>query len=579
MGLSVLALNSCTDNSLYTAPATCEAIITGNTYTTTSDENPVSDNFSTMESGSQVLLNASGSLQINNEVLTYSANQWKTENPLYWTDITGEASVTALSPVYPNLTYMEEDLYRNNLLEDILYIKDIFPAGNEINFRFKHLFSLLTLHLNGELQSNFQKIEIICPVVVAQVLPESAQIIFNNDKSHIASIIESSPSGDYSFIIPPAENITITINILTSEKKYITHLQSRSFTGNRQYKCNLKTSENTPGIVTPEDWIAFSKLINNIGYLSEYNGKTLKDFGETINGVTTYRLSNNIDFEGVNCKNLEHIGIKDNDRFEDIFDGQGHSISNFTPKSSDGTTGLFGVIGTNSIIKNLHLKSCNTKIGSGVGSKLGAGLLVGVNNGTIMNCSIEDGAIQSELNTFTGGLVGDSRGSIINCCVLNTNLSSVGSTGGLVGNSYGVILNCYSGNNIINGKSNNGGISGRSITSPTTIRNCYVHSPSMPKRTNSGLFFGGAKNDTITNCFYSTVQGINIIGKTENSGNITSEVIPYNSDFTIQNGETVFSKLNQWITNTAPTLYPDITFTRWISGEKTLPAVFISRTE
>lgn len=78
IGLSVLALQSCTDNLVYTG-TDIEVVLTGNTYQAAfTESSPVS----TFNSGNQILLNASGSLQIDNRILTYMDNQWKAENEL-----------------------------------------------------------------------------------------------------------------------------------------------------------------------------------------------------------------------------------------------------------------------------------------------------------------------------------------------------------------------------------------------------------------------------------------------------------------------------------------------------------------
>ena len=76
IGLSVLALQSCTDNLVYTG-TDIEVVLTGNTYQAAfTESSPVS----TFNSGNQILLNASGSLQIANRILTYmeELNQYDT---------------------------------------------------------------------------------------------------------------------------------------------------------------------------------------------------------------------------------------------------------------------------------------------------------------------------------------------------------------------------------------------------------------------------------------------------------------------------------------------------------------------
>ena len=163
-------------------------------------------------------------------------------------------------------------------MEDILYVKDEFPAGNSIHLQFKHLFSLLTLYLDRDLQTNLQKIEITCPAV-SSIIPKSAEIVPADNETHTTTIAQVSPSGNYSFIVPPVKNMVIAINMVTNGKKYTTQLETKSFTGNKEYTYHLKTSEKTPGIITAEDWIAFSQLINSNTF-TQYKGKTLDDFGE-----------------------------------------------------------------------------------------------------------------------------------------------------------------------------------------------------------------------------------------------------------------------------------------------------------
>ena len=264
-------MQSCTDNLVYTG-TDIEVVLTGNTYQAVfTESSPVS----TFNSGNQILLNASGSLQIDSRILTYMDNQWKAENEFSWSDLTGKTNVTAVYPVYPDLDYVQENLYKNNSLEDILYVKDEFPAGNSIHLQFKHLFSLLTLHLEGNLQTYFQKIEVTCPAV-SSIIPKSAEIVLADNGTHTTTIAQVSPSGNYSFIAPPVGNMVIAINMVTNGKKYTTQLETKSFTGNKEYTYHLKISEKTPGIMTAEDWIAFSQLINSNTF-TQYKEMCIRD--------------------------------------------------------------------------------------------------------------------------------------------------------------------------------------------------------------------------------------------------------------------------------------------------------------
>lgn len=575
--MSVTAFYACTDNSLYNDPAG-NIRITGNSYKTAFTDGPAdgpSTNRSfSLEAGSRILLNAEGGLSKDKEVLTYSGTQWELSDGAFLSDGENPTKITAFYPVYAGAVYTEENLYSGGSLEDMLYVRDVFPGGENIHLQFKHLFSSLTLHLSEELQNEFQQMDIICPAVVAEVSAESAEVIVNAGKSHTVSFTQSSSSGNYSLIIPPGENISVAAAIQAGGKKYATALPVKTFTGNEEYRYQLKIEDKMPGIVTAKDWIAFSKLINS-SKLTEYNGKTLKDFGETADGVTTYYLLNDIDFQGVDCSQLEHVGGQNTTRnFEDIFDGKGHTISNLTLRPAYSYTGLFGKTSAASVIKNLSLKSCTADIKkNGAGSSSGIGILVSFSLGTLINCSVENGSILSEQRTIAGGLAGYFKGTIINCHVQNTTISGQLSAGGLTGTSNGVIINSFCASNTIKSPESCGGISGSSGTSPTTIYNCYVHNTTLPKKTKNGLFIGTAQNSVIMHCYYSA-QSIGLIGSSGSSTNQTAGNAYYNSNFTDQSGVPVYQLLNEWIVSEAPTLYPEFTFTLWTAGSEELPAVF-----
>ena len=321
-------------------------------------------------------------------------------------------------------------------------------------------------------------------------------------------------------------------------------------------------------------------MLINSSTLKEYNGKTLNDFGETVDGITTYRLLNDIDFKGVDCSKLEHVGKNSNRRFENIFDGQGHTISNLTLITSDGFTGIFGYIGDNGIVKNLHASSCNATIPADASSKTGVGVIAGSNSGIITDCFVEDCTIKSALGTVLGGIAGSSKGTIINCEVCNSTLQSNSSTGGIVGNSdNGTIFNCFSAKNTIKAGKNGygGGISGASTNSPTTIHNCYTYDITLTKNLSHGLIIGTAKSSTITHCYYLYSTYWKMIGPNSASiNNETSNNASYDFNFIDAiNGMPIYELLNQWIETEAPTLYPEFTFTRWTDGGGNLPAVFI----
>ena len=215
--------------------------------------------------------------------------------------------------------------------------------------------------------------------------------------------------------------------------------------------------------------------------------------------------------------------------FTGSFDGNDHTISNFTYNSTDTDyVGIFGYIGDSSaIVQNLTLLDpCvvadnRSYIGSLVGylengnvnecrSEGGyitggsnVGGLVGFNSGTISHC-------YSTSNVFgngsdVGGLVGRNEEGAVSYCYTTGSISGNGNyTGGLMGYNSGTISHCYSTSNVFGNSSNVGGLVGRNHD---TITSCY----STGTVTGNGSYLGGLVGnnyDTITNCYATgTVTG------------------------------------------------------------------------
>jgi len=166
--------------------------------------------------------------------------------------------------------------------------------------------------------------------------------------------------------------------------------------------------------------------------------------------------------------------------FTGVFDGNGHTISNFSYSSTETNyTGLFGCIGDpNAEIKDLGLINCN--VDAGTGTRVGS--LVGrVWDGTITNCYAEGGSVSSSgIRGCVGGLVGIngvemlSYATITNCYAT---VSVMGSrcVGGLVGYNSDTITNCYATGDVTGGEDVGGvvGHNGWLDESDGIISNCY----------------------------------------------------------------------------------------------------------
>ena len=152
--------------------------------------------------------------------------------------------------------------------------------------------------------------------------------------------------------------------------------------------------------------------------------------------------------------------------FTGVFDGNGHTISNFTYTATDTDyIGLFGYVeGPNAVIKNVTLVYPDV---NAAGESYYVASLVGwLESGTITGCGVDGGSVTG--TSYTGGLVGNnSEGWISNCyaaCIV-----SGGSAGGLVGYNDGWISNCYAQG--ITEDNRTGGLVGRN---DGTISNCYA---------------------------------------------------------------------------------------------------------
>jgi hypothetical protein len=162
-----------------------------------------------------------------------------------------------------------------------------------------------------------------------------------------------------------------------------------------------------------------------------------------------FKLMANIDLAGYSENNFNLIGIDWNDFFAGTFDGNGHTISNFTYTfTGPYNMGLFRYVsGSSAAIKNLTLIDPNTNAGTADDT----GILVGrlLNGATMSNCHIQNGRmVANNENGTIGGLAGFNSASIIDCSA-QVHVTGYGNTGGsvglggLVGYNNGTITKCY----------------------------------------------------------------------------------------------------------------------------------------
>lgn len=223
---------------------------------------------------------------------------------------------------------------------------------------------------------------------------------------------------------------------------------------------------------------------------------------DLVSGVTRYfKLGADIDMTGV-----EWVSLNTESPFDKgiDFDGDGHTISNFTC-SSETYPGLFGVLngscrnlnivnasittvkatpagilagycgstsgGFTSEVINVHVQGevTNTFKVRGIG-----GLIGRMDGGTLVNCSMEGTVTNTGGDSGVGGLCGWINGTIDQSWANVTVDSNGAYAGGIFGfeNTKSIIRNCWTAGSI-KGAQKVGGISGGLIKAESEIRNCF----------------------------------------------------------------------------------------------------------
>ena len=211
--------------------------------------------------------------------------------------------------------------------------------------------------------------------------------------------------------------------------------------------------------------------LSSIGLLSsewDKHFKLMADIDLSIHTGTTFSL-------------IEH--------FSGIFDGSGHSISNFTygPPSEYQhmeDVGLFGRLeGTgNPEIKNLGL--IDPHVDAGMSSCVAA--LVGYlgYGTTITNCYVEGGKVSG--SHYVGGLAGWNEVGTVMRCYARSSVEGLEFVGGLVGLNnaipgLGVIMECYSTGNV-----NGNGFTGGLVGTGSFVLGCFWDIETSGQQTSDG---------------------------------------------------------------------------------------------
>lgn len=199
----------------------------------------------------------------------------------------------------------------------------------------------------------------------------------------------------------------------------------------------------------------------------------------------SYRLICDIDFTETEWKNITFPV------FSGRLNGAGHCLANLTIDKRMGN-GLFGWIRKGAVVENLRLENVRQ---IAVEAWWDVGLLAGLNQGTVVNCS-STGLVLNAMGGATGGLIGRNEGCVIQCSA-QVELSGHYSVGGLVGFNDGLVKDCYA--DIMRGNVHVGALVGTNGAGMVT--NCYalgsVERTSSDSRSVGGLIGSHYAGDSL----------------------------------------------------------------------------------
>ena len=254
--------------------------------------------------------------------------------------------------------------------------------------------------------------------------------------------------------------------------------------------------------------INYLEDLNLMRYPLEQVSATLTDCPidaqDSVRRCQGYKLARNLDFKDPTSylagdlnpiwttgKGWQPIG-DDSNPFTDLFNGNGHTISNLRSKGN--ATGLFGVLANGARIENIGLLAVDIDVNSN------GGALVAKNKGEIVNSYVIGGSVRGA--EYVGGLVAKNHGAIVNSYThvdvdFNDPIRNL-SGGGLAGSHSGnaIIHNSYARGTVIS-VFHAGGLVGHASAD---ITNSYAISEVFAS-VNVGSLVGRSEQTTVTNSY------------------------------------------------------------------------------
>lgn len=548
---TVLSIAACTKENLIvsTTEKITNVIITGNSMSGFNNNKSKASTIEYIPEDESILFFSTGGIKANGDTLSYNDGVWTGLKDNNWYADEGEAHVIAYYPIINN-----DNLYDNNgELKDLICCKTKAQPGESVNLSFRHIFSKIVFNIEKGLNDTINQINVNIPLKIENFNLNTCEYSFyENQNSNIS--FERNETGVYEFFVPASENMPISFEIVCPNIKQTSGIGNNIFNAGYEYVCNISKRKNK-GIYTKDDFIAFTHLINGE---AEYNGKTIEDLYYMENGKRVFRLYNDLYFTEEESALIRRIADW-NKEFDDVFDGNNHSLNNITlPINNKSTfTSLFDKTSENAHVKNLTIVNLNIYDSS----KDYTSLIVGSNSGIIENCHVIGGSVSYKKDEGKGlrfaGFAIRNAGNIINCSISGFKSESlIGSLGVMIYQNDGNIINCRIKNDI-----NIDVVSNLSSVITTTnngkLINIFVE---RYNKDYCGVCYHNEKITEIINCIIPSQYSNKHIYENLNPS-AANGIIFY--DDTNEEYQNIADRLNNWIDNEGKNSYPQFTFRRW----------------
>lgn len=543
--------------------STNKVIIYGKEQSLFLNERKLSRNTSTIKDGTEISFFSKKGIQAEDIKLTLKGNFWTTNTPIRWGDSSQNALVTAYcTSVHTN---SEEYYLADGNLKDILICQKEYPYQSPIELLFRHLFAKIEFQIESNLNADIKEVRVRPSIAIKDIEPYSASItLMPSQLAHTVCLTQKA-DGIYTILVPPSDSFSLDIELETTAgtilSKKLTQLTCK---GGYCYHSNIKEKDNHIGIYSAEDFIAFTYLVNK----HPYKDRQLSEFGETHNGITTYYLKRDITFSEEQKNKFKQIGLFKNKfanckSFNDVFDGQNHTLSNLWIQASEGdASALFQYVGKKGVVKNLIINHSTVHY---IPTITTHACLCALNEGSIYNCHILNTLLTSSRDIISG-MTNCNRGKMYNCSLKNItlDLSSLKNTslefGGLTGvnDTGGVLLNSYIDNLTLTSKINPElKISAVAFYNLGTISNCYSD------HCDPQIQVLCWNNNNITNyCYYQKGRyDKHMIGKIKPDEFKRCHIIAFEE--TEESKQGLCNSLNNWINQTGKKKYQNCTFLPW----------------